>query len=112
MSLDITVPSVTSEMSSVPAFMSEIAAAPVDAPAPATAPAVALKSHQIFGIFLTIIGLVFVIPKLNSYYNEKIADKQNSKYMERTTFENILLFAGLLFLVYGIREIFFNKITF
>lgn len=111
MSLDITVPSVTPEMSSVPAFMSEIAAAPAPATTPASATS-ALKSHQIFGIFLTIIGLVFVIPKLNSYYNEKIADKQNSKYMERTTFENILLFAGLLFLVYGIREIFFNKSTF
>ena len=102
MSLDITVPSVNPEVSPVPAFMSTIAAAP----------APVLKSHQIFGIFLTIIGLVFVIPKLNSYYNENIADKQNSKYMERTTFENILLFAGVLFLVYGIREIFFNKSTF
>jgi hypothetical protein len=108
MSLDITVP----EVSPVPAFMSTIAPAPALAPVPAPAPAPALKSHQIFGIFLTIIGLVFVIPKLNSYYNENIADKQNSKYMERTTFENILLFAGVLFLVYGIREIFFNKSTF
>jgi hypothetical protein len=104
MSLNITVPSVTSESSETPFISNDV----VEMKSPSTSNG--LQSHQMFGIFLTIIGLVFVIPKLSSYYNEKIADKKNSKFMKRTTFENILLFAGILFFSYGIKEIFFKKI--
>lgn len=68
-----------------------------------------IKSHQSFGIFLTLIGLVFVIPKVNSYYNQYVSEKKNSKYIERTRIENIFVFAGILFLVYGIKEIFFKN---
>ena len=71
MSLNITVPSVTTE-SSVSPFVSNDAVE-----MNSSTKASGLKSHQMFGIFLTIIGLVFVIPKLSSYYNEKIYEKNN-----------------------------------
>lgn len=70
-----------------------------------------IKSHTIFGIFLTLVGLVFSIPKLTSYYNEYIADKKNNKFMKKNKIENIFMFAGLLFLIYGIREIFFKNMA-
>ena len=70
-----------------------------------------LKYYQMFGIFLTFIGLIFIIPKINTYYNKHIADKKSNKFMKKSKIEDIFLFAGVLFIAYGIKEIFFRTLT-
>ncbi len=69
-----------------------------------------LKYYHIFGIFCTLIGIILIVPKISTYYKEKKKIKESSKD-NKTRMENIFTMLGCLFLIYGLKEIFFRQPT-
>ena len=71
-----------------------------------------LRYFHMFGIFLTLIGIIMIIPKLTHYYKKYISEKKdNQKYVDKNKLENLLFLVGIIFFIYGIKEVFFRSMT-
>ena len=70
-----------------------------------------LKKHHIFGIFCTLIAIILIVPKISSFFKKKYYNKKynKDKLDQYNRSENIFLMVGLLFLVFGLKEIFFYE---
>jgi len=75
-----------------------------------------LKYYHIFGIFLSLIGILLIMPKITTgikkIYGEKFMKKKGiEKFMKTDKIENLFLLIGILFLIYGLKELFFKQMS-